>query len=384
MQALGTATGIGQTSEEQETMQMLHRFFSYAAQNPQHYPQMRAHMIQEDMLDPEDLPPQMTQQQLQQAAGRIEQMSGGSGGGVGDALASMGRGGDNVFAHINSNEAQLLSAVGGAGSINPMTGQPEYLKKFFKKFVKPLVGAAIGFWVGGPVGAAVGASGGYALQQQEDLAKAQMTEARRQSDAILAAQQAEAERMREAENRRQANISEGQGIISSAFGQFDDGFFGNRSQSYIDYATPQLDRQYNDAMQSLVRSLARGGNLNSSLRAQSMADLQRQRDKGMLTIADQANRYANDSRSAIEASRSNLISQNANLADPGAVRALTDSQVSSLSAGQNYSPLQTLISALSRSSGTTPGGLPATKSKQAVGVDLFASAPTVATGTSIN
>jgi hypothetical protein len=383
MQALGTATGIGQTSEEQETMQVLRRFFSYAAQNPQQYPQMRAHMIQEDMLDPEDLPPQMTQQQLQQAAANIEQMSGG-GGGVGDALAAMGRGGDNMFAHINSNEAQLLNAVGGAGSINPMTGQPEYLKKFVKKIAKPLVGATIGFLVGGPVGAAIGAGSGYALQQQEDLAKAQMAEQQRQADAIFAAQQAEAQRIREAEERRQANIAEGQNIISSAFGQFDDGFYGNRSQSYIDYATPQLDQQYNDAMQSLVRSLARGGNLNSSLRAQSMADLQRQRDQGMLTISDQANRFANDSRSAIEASRSNLISQNANLADPGTIRALTDSQVSSLSAGQNYSPLQTLISALSRSSGSSPGGLPATKSKQAAGVDLFASAPTVATGTSIN
>jgi hypothetical protein len=262
-----------------------------------------------------------------------------------------------------------------------MTGQPEY---FLKKVVKTLVGAVIGFVVGGPVGAAIGAGGGYALQQQEDLAKAQMAEQQRQADAIYAAQQAEAERIREAEERRQANIAEGQGIISSAFGQFDDGFFGNRSQSYIDYATPQLNQQYNDAMQNLVRSLARGGNLNSSLRAQSMADLQGQRDKGMLTIADQANRFANDSRSAIEAARSNLISQNANLADPGTIRALTDSQVSSLSARQNYSPLQTLISALSRSPATAPDNLPATKSRQAAGVDLFASAPTVATGTSIN
>jgi hypothetical protein len=383
MQALGTATGIGQTPEEQETMQMLHRFFSYAAQNPQLYPQMRAHMIQEDMLDPDDLPPQMTQQELQQAAANVQQMGGG-GGGVGDALASMGRGGDNMFAHINSNEAQLLNAVGGAGSINPMTGQPEYLKKFVKRVAKPLVGAAVGFMVGGPVGAAIGAGSGYALQQQEDLAKAQMAEQQRQADAILRAQQEEAERVRQAEIRRQANIAEGQDIISSAFSQFDDGFFGNRSQSYIDYATPQLDQQYNDAMQSLVRSLARGGNLNSSLRAQSMADLQRQRDQGMLTIAEQGNRYANDARSAIEASRSNLITQNANLADPGVIRSLADSQVASLSASQNFTPLQSLISALSRQSGTSATGAPAAKSKQAAGVDLFASAPNVATGTSIN
>lgn len=54
-------------------------------------------------------------------------------GGIGSAadlaemLRQMGRGPDTVLAHITPEEAQLLMERGGAGSINPMTGLPEFL-----------------------------------------------------------------------------------------------------------------------------------------------------------------------------------------------------------------------------------------------------------------
>jgi hypothetical protein len=41
-------------------------------------------------------------------------------------LASLGRGGDTMLAHINPQEAALLKASGGSGTINPNTGLPEY------------------------------------------------------------------------------------------------------------------------------------------------------------------------------------------------------------------------------------------------------------------
>jgi hypothetical protein len=41
-------------------------------------------------------------------------------------LASKGRHGDTMLAHINSKEAELLKALGGAGTINPNTGLPEF------------------------------------------------------------------------------------------------------------------------------------------------------------------------------------------------------------------------------------------------------------------
>ena len=47
-------------------------------------------------------------------------------------LASYGRGGDTMLAHINPEEAALLKARGGSGTINPNTGLPEF-KKFYQK-----------------------------------------------------------------------------------------------------------------------------------------------------------------------------------------------------------------------------------------------------------
>ena len=43
-----------------------------------------------------------------------------------DDLASMGRFGDTMVAHINPQEAQMLMEEGGSGTINPMTGLPEF------------------------------------------------------------------------------------------------------------------------------------------------------------------------------------------------------------------------------------------------------------------
>lgn len=41
-------------------------------------------------------------------------------------LASLGRNGDTMLAHINPQEASLLKSKGGSGTINPNTGLPEY------------------------------------------------------------------------------------------------------------------------------------------------------------------------------------------------------------------------------------------------------------------
>lgn len=48
-------------------------------------------------------------------------------------LASMGRNGDTMLAHITPQEATMLRRMGGSGSINPYTGLPEFfLKGLFK------------------------------------------------------------------------------------------------------------------------------------------------------------------------------------------------------------------------------------------------------------
>ena len=67
------------------------------------------------------------------------------GGEVGDAglanvaqkMASYGRYGDTMLAHISPEEAMMLKAMGGSGTRNPATGLPEFfLKKLIKKVYK--------------------------------------------------------------------------------------------------------------------------------------------------------------------------------------------------------------------------------------------------------
>jgi hypothetical protein len=52
---------------------------------------------------------------------------------VGQYLASKGRGGDSILAHITPEEAALLKSRGGSGTINPNTGLPEFKGGFLGK-----------------------------------------------------------------------------------------------------------------------------------------------------------------------------------------------------------------------------------------------------------
>jgi hypothetical protein len=81
-------------------------------------------------------------------------------GGIAD-LAQYGRFGDTMLAHITPEEAALLKARGGSGTINPVTGLPEFfLGKLFKsignavkRFAQSSIGRivlpiALGFFIG--------------------------------------------------------------------------------------------------------------------------------------------------------------------------------------------------------------------------------------------
>lgn len=83
-------------------------------------------------------------------------------------IASKGRGSDTILAHINPQEAMLLKMLGGSGTINPITGLPEFgfLKKVVKTVTKPFKAVAkpvVKALGGGTLGAIGGAGLGYLL-----------------------------------------------------------------------------------------------------------------------------------------------------------------------------------------------------------------------------
>jgi hypothetical protein len=96
-------------------------------------------------------------QELAESEGNLTPMRAGGiarlykeGGEVGDAglaniaqkMASYGRYGDTMLAHISPEEAMMLKAMGGSGTRNPVTGLPEFfIKKLYKgikRIVKPI------------------------------------------------------------------------------------------------------------------------------------------------------------------------------------------------------------------------------------------------------
>jgi bacterioferritin-associated ferredoxin len=90
---------------------------------------------------------------------------------IAKAIASYGRNGDTMLAHITPAEARMLRRRGGSGTINPHTGLPEFfLKKAFKsigkavkKFANSTVGrivttVALGFFLGPAAASLVGAT----------------------------------------------------------------------------------------------------------------------------------------------------------------------------------------------------------------------------------
>ena len=74
---------------------------------------------------------------------------------IAKAIASYGRNGDTMLAHITPAEARMLQRRGGSGTINPKTGLPEFfLKKLWKSVTAPLraVGKAVKKFASSTVG----------------------------------------------------------------------------------------------------------------------------------------------------------------------------------------------------------------------------------------
>jgi len=160
---------IGDLQLAPAQLDMLIQVFEYISQNPSEYKSLLQDLIKADALDEGDMPEEydpefigvmlvvLQEMRQMQGAGAQEPMNmspvvqglqpmGMASGGLADVasyLAGQGRNGDTMLAHITPQEAQLLRRRGGSGTINPVTGLPEFfLKKIFnaaKSVVKGVV-----------------------------------------------------------------------------------------------------------------------------------------------------------------------------------------------------------------------------------------------------
>lgn len=135
----------------EEILDALGQLVDMVLAEPDKYPELRAELI--DAGVPEEiLPAQFDPAYFGAMNMALDEMSAGMGAPQGFArggmvggmnpiaagIASLGRNGDTMLAHITPSEARMLRRRGGSGTINPRTGLPEF---FLGKVVKAVGGA---------------------------------------------------------------------------------------------------------------------------------------------------------------------------------------------------------------------------------------------------
>jgi hypothetical protein len=153
-----------------EVLDVLNQMLDEVLAAPDQYPQIRAKYLAQDI--PEDLLPpafdpeffgalNLAVDQIRATSNMPMPPQGFARGGIASlnpiagAMAQQGRYGDTMLAHISPREAAMLKDMGGSGTINPMTGMPEFfIKKIFKGAKKALkkVGQAVKKFASSSVG----------------------------------------------------------------------------------------------------------------------------------------------------------------------------------------------------------------------------------------
>lgn len=120
-------------------------------------------------------------------------------------------------------------------------------------------------------------------------------------------------------------------------------FFDGIQQGFVDFARPQVDEQVGKAREQLTYALARNGTLDSTIRTEQNADLQREYDRELQNVTDQARKFRADTQNSVEQARADLI---ANLNATGDATGATNAALSRaqiLSTPPSYSPIGDLF-----------------------------------------
>lgn len=129
-------------------------------------------------------------------------------------------------------------------------------------------------------------------------------------------------------------------------GQFTDDYYNNISKGYTDYYNPQLDTQYQNALNSLTLQLGQQGILDSSEGNRQLTLLGQNRDTQKNTIANNALSQAQTARQAVAQERQQLLSQNQQAANPSLAAQTAAAGAQSVQSQPSYSPLGAVFAGL--------------------------------------
>lgn len=148
---------------------------------------------------------------------------------------------------------------------------------------------------------------------------------------------------RQQDTERQQRINEGKAAIDQTFAGFDDSFYNKRAAAYEDYAVPQMADQLHTTRNSLAAQLARRGLMKSGAAISSNASLDKFAQGKTQEIADTAQNEANNLRSQVEDSRSNVTSQLIASGDPSLASTGALAAAKSVQTNPSFKPLGNLF-----------------------------------------
>lgn len=160
-------------------------------------------------------------------------------------------------------------------------------------------------------------------------------------------QQQQADEARADQQRKSAALRTGMGNIDNAFAGFNDDYFAKLSQNYRDYAKPQLDDQYGEAKKNIVYSLARKGNLNSTVNGDQMALLDRQYANNETGLEGAASDVANSARRDVQSNKDAVIAQLNTSYDSDAATTEALARAKAVATPISFSPLGQLFTNVS-------------------------------------
>lgn len=164
------------------------------------------------------------------------------------------------------------------------------------------------------------------------------------NSAAVDEQRRQAEEARQREEKRKADILAGTARIDENFNRFDDNFYGQRRQAYLDYATPQLDQQLAEARKQLTFALGGAGQLRSSAATDRLGRLMQDYELQRAGLVSEADNQAQQLRTQVANSRNTLIDQLNASADPDAAYNNSLARASLIQSTPNsFSPLGQLI-----------------------------------------
>lgn len=163
----------------------------------------------------------------------------------------------------------------------------------------------------------------------------------------------EAALARQEEQERQSRIREGTTKVNSIFdGQFDDGYFDQQRQRYVDYAMPQLDDQKNKASKELLFAMDRAGQNEGSARADLSGELQKRYELQNQKVRDDGLAYSTQARTQVEGARGDLISMLNATGDAQGAASSAVNRAAALSQPAAYSPVANLFADFTGGLGT--------------------------------